>query len=149
MTWTYGGDPSANNRDEVRFLSGDTDTTDQLVTDEEIAYAVAETSDNKLAAAIICEALAAEFARYVDHVNGPAAEKASQRVKHYETKAAKLRRQAGGAAKPLFGGQSLADKDTLNSDTDVPQPFFYRSRTDSPGASSFIFGGGSNDENDT
>ncbi len=38
MAWTYGGDPSANARDAIRFLIGDTDTNDQLLNDAEIAW---------------------------------------------------------------------------------------------------------------
>ena len=38
MTWTYSGDPATNARDSIRFLVGDTDTNDQLVSDEEIAW---------------------------------------------------------------------------------------------------------------
>ena len=38
MTWTYSGDPATNARDAIRFLTGDTDTNDQLINDEEIAW---------------------------------------------------------------------------------------------------------------
>jgi hypothetical protein len=38
MTWTYSGDPGASTLDEVRFLIQDTDTDDQLLSDEEINY---------------------------------------------------------------------------------------------------------------
>ena len=38
MAWTYSGDPSSSARDAIRFLVGDTDTNDQLVTNEEIAW---------------------------------------------------------------------------------------------------------------
>lgn len=41
MTWTYSGDPSSSARDEVRFLIGDTDKARQLLSDAEIAWAVA------------------------------------------------------------------------------------------------------------
>jgi len=38
MTWTYSGDPGASDLDEIRFLIQDTDTNDQLLTDEELTY---------------------------------------------------------------------------------------------------------------
>ena len=38
MAWTYDGDPSANARDAIRFLIGDTDTNDQLLADAEVAW---------------------------------------------------------------------------------------------------------------
>ena len=39
MSWEYQG-PSASDKDEVRFLIGDTDVEDQLLSDEEIQYLV-------------------------------------------------------------------------------------------------------------
>lgn len=64
MTWTYTGDPSVSDRDKVRFLIGDTDTTDQLVSDEEIAWQLGVVGDNVYQAAHdLCVALAAKFAR--------------------------------------------------------------------------------------
>lgn len=42
MTWTYTGDPSDSPKDTVRFLIADTDTSDQLLSDEEIAYVLSE-----------------------------------------------------------------------------------------------------------
>ena len=42
MTWTYSGNPSSTERDAVRFLVGDTDTNDQLLSNEEIDYLVTQ-----------------------------------------------------------------------------------------------------------
>ena len=67
MTWTYGGDPSANDRDAVRFLSGDTDTSNQQVSDEEIAFLLTESNDNVyLSAAGVCDAAAARVSAKAD-----------------------------------------------------------------------------------
>ena len=52
MTWNYSGDPSLSSRDAVRFLIGDTDPNDPLVTDEEIAYALGRFTEPELAGAI-------------------------------------------------------------------------------------------------
>lgn len=145
MTWTYDGDPAANDRDEVRFLCGDTDSTDPQVTDEKIAYCVAAAGNNILAAAMVCESLAAQYARDVDVRNGPASESASQRAKQFKAQASDLRRRALSFVKPKFGGQSIADKNTLNADSDVPQPYFRRGQTDAPGSQSHIFGGDNED----
>ena len=38
MTWSYSGNPASSNLDEIRFLIQDTDTTDQLLSNEEINY---------------------------------------------------------------------------------------------------------------
>jgi hypothetical protein len=141
MTWTYGGDPSANDRDEVRFLIGDTDSTDELLSDAEINYTIDTYGNNALAAAVCCEAIAAEFARQVDVRNGPAMEWASQRYKQYMDKSKELRKRAQANVKPKFGGQSLATKDSLASDSDVPQPYFRRGMSDMAGSQSHINGG--------
>ena len=38
MTWSYSGNPADSNRNAVRFLIQDTDTNDQLLSNEEIDY---------------------------------------------------------------------------------------------------------------
>lgn len=40
MSWSYSGDPSASLRDEVRFLLQDTETTLQLMQNEELDYLI-------------------------------------------------------------------------------------------------------------
>lgn len=68
MAWTYGGDPSANSRDKVRFLIGDTDTTNQLLQDAEITFLLAQWNDDAyVAASHACDALAAKFAAKSDY----------------------------------------------------------------------------------
>ena len=68
MTWTYGGNPSSPPRDEVRFLVGDTDTTNQLLTDEEIAYLLAQWNNSAyIAASHGCDSLASKFAAKSDY----------------------------------------------------------------------------------
>lgn len=66
MTWTYSGDPGSSTRDLVRFLIGDTDTTDQLLTNEEIDYLITTFTDGYSAAIGAVNALIAKFARQVD-----------------------------------------------------------------------------------
>lgn len=45
MTWEYSGDPTTSAKDEVRFLLGDTDADNQLLSDEEIAFLVLQYPD--------------------------------------------------------------------------------------------------------
>ncbi len=63
MTWTYTGDPNVSDRDRIRFLIQDTDTTDQLVSDEEIAWALTEAGSIYQTAHDLCTIIAAKFAR--------------------------------------------------------------------------------------
>jgi hypothetical protein len=125
VTWTYGGDPSANARDEVRFLVGDTDTTDQLVTDEEIAYAVAQEATNRGAAARVAQALAAKFARYVDKAVGDLRNAYSKRYDQFRTLASELSMDASTqSASAYCGGIGVDDKEAVEEDTDRVEPAF-------------------------
>lgn len=134
MTWTYGGDPSANDRDEVRFLVGDTDSDHQLVTDEEIAYAVAQEANNRAAAARVARALAAKFSRLVDYAVGDLKYSYSQRVRQLRELATELTTDSGMAsARPYCGGISVDDKDTVEQDTDRVEPAFSKGMHDRDG----------------
>ena len=64
MAWTYSGDPGTSTKDSVRFLIGDTDSNDQVVTDEEINWALTVVDGSIYQAAHdLCVSLAAKFAR--------------------------------------------------------------------------------------
>lgn len=72
MAWTYdatalGETTAAERKNSVRFLVGDTDTNDQQVQDEEIAFALAQTN-NKIyyAASYIAKTISALYARRVN-----------------------------------------------------------------------------------
>ena len=95
MTWTYSGNPSSAAKDEVRFLVGDTDTTRQLVTDEEIAYALAQASQRSLyAASIVCRAIAAKAAKEMARTVGSLSISYKDRYDQYVALADKLESQA-------------------------------------------------------
>jgi hypothetical protein len=63
MTWSYSGDPAASEKDAVRFLIGDTDTNDQLLSNEEILYTISLTGDVYEAAHDSAYAIASKFSR--------------------------------------------------------------------------------------
>src|SRR5262245_41086749 len=91
MTWSYNPGPTASNRDRVRFLVGDTDVFDQLVTDEEVDLALNMSSLLNIAAAIICESLGTKFARMVDETVGPLSRSLGQRSDKYLARGKALR----------------------------------------------------------
>lgn len=66
MTWTYVG-PATSDRDKVRFLIQDVETTRQLMSDEEIAWLISEWGDVYEAAANAADALAAKFTGKADY----------------------------------------------------------------------------------
>lgn len=64
MAWTYSGDPASSTRDAVRFLIGDTDSTDQLLQDAEITYVISESGGSVYQAAHdAAYAVASKFSR--------------------------------------------------------------------------------------
>ena len=66
MTFTYSGNPGASALDEVRFLIQDTDSTDPLLTNEEINYLLTAYGDPYLAAISSVTALIAQASRVVE-----------------------------------------------------------------------------------
>lgn len=63
MTWSYSGDPSSSTLDEIRFLIQDTNTSDQLLSNEEINYLSTEYGDPYSAAIACVLALIGQAAR--------------------------------------------------------------------------------------
>lgn len=136
MTWTYSGDPSSSDRDEVRFLVGDTDSGSPLVTDEEIAYVLTDTSSPLQAAARVAESIAARYSRDADRRVGNLSLQSSQRAKAFLELASRLRRRASmalGASGWYAGGISKDDKETVEANTDRVTPAFTRDLFDTPG----------------
>lgn len=129
MTWTYGGDPAANARDAIRFLVGDTDTTDQLLTDEEIAWVNTEASGTSTgttalydAAYRCCLTIASKLAREADKQVGDLSVSMSQRAKAYREQAVSLKElsgREGGVPTPYAGGISISDKEVDQADSDL------------------------------
>lgn len=126
MTWTYSGDPSASNLDAVRFMTGDTDTTDQLVTDGEINYALTAGGGVTAAAVTICQAIAAKFSRQADKSVGDLRISLSQKAQAYLSMADKLEQKGSRLAIPFACGLSVDEKETSEADTSAVQPLFRR-----------------------
>ena len=131
MTWTYI-DPNDTDRDQVRFLVGDTDSSDQLVTDEEIAWSLTN-GGVYAAAAQIANAIASKFARKVTFAEGDLKVQLSDRVKHYSSLSKDLKRQsATRSVTPYAGGISVSDKESVKEDTDRVKPRFSRGQFNNP-----------------
>lgn len=119
MTWTFEGAISTD-RYRVRLLIGDTDATDQLLSDEALAFLLSAVppagADLVVAtAAAACRAIAARFARRVDFDQGGLSIQASQRAARYSALAAELqsRVDAAVAAKAAGGGFSMGRPGSL------------------------------------
>lgn len=139
MTWSY--DPSlSTDKDRVRFLSGDTDTSDQMVSNEEITGVLSMYTDNIFrGAAAVCRHLASKFSRQADQEIDDMRKALSQRAKAFADRASELDAQASSgvtaSSMPTWyaGGISVADKELQNEDTDRVRPLFSRDDMEFPG----------------
>ena len=126
MTWTYNLDFTTQ-RDQVRLLVGDTDTDDQQLQDEEIAFLVSQGGSTLSVAANACEVIAAKYAREVNKSVGTLSISAQERMAHYKELANTLRvRPAYTSISVFAGGVNESDKITNQTDSDLTKPFFTR-----------------------
>lgn len=132
MAWTY--DPTnlgtatlAEQLDSVRFLVGDTDTNDQQVQDEVIAFALEQFNGNIYSsAAFVARGIAAKYSRLVDtDLDGQLAESYSQLQKHYKDLAKELEMQSLTNSAGLgfsAGGINVSEMYTARLDPNRNQP---------------------------
>lgn len=124
MTWTYASTaPEATSRDMIRLAIGDTSSSDQILTDEEVAALGSP--------AAAARAAAAEFARRVGKSVGNLRLEAQQRFEHYMTLTQYLEAYSGGV--PYAGGISVDDKQTVAENTDRVEPAISIGMDDFPG----------------
>ena len=158
MTWTYGGDPSASALAAIRFLTGDTDTNDQLVSDEEIAWTNNQVTGSDTATTALYEvsyrvmvAIASKFSRLADQSVGDLKVDMFQKATNAREQAALLKQQAlreGNTPTPYAGGISVSDKEIDEDNSDIVQPYFSRGQwTNSRGGADDViadYGAGAN-----
>ena len=156
MTWTYGGDPSASALAAIRFLTGDTDTNDQLINDEEIAWTNNQVTGSDTATTALYEvsyrvmvAIASKFSRLADQSVGDLKVDMFQKATNAREQAALLKQQAlreGNPPTPYAGGISVSDKEIDEENSDIVQPYFSRGQwTNSRGGANDVianFGAG-------
>jgi len=127
LTWTYdptnlGTSTAAEQLDSVRFLVGDTDCNDQQVQDEEITFALGQTSNIYYAASWVARGIAAKYSRLVDvDLDGQLAESYSQLQTHYKALSDSLDYQGktvSGGLGFVAGGISKARIEAVESNTD-------------------------------
>ena len=131
MTWTYSGDPASSNRDAVRFLIRDTNESDQLLSDEEIAWLLSQNGSNVYKAAVAgAFTVSASFSdQAVTKTVGALSLSYQARSENYKNIARDLKAQygvVGATFAPFASGISRDDKETQESDTDWDKPAFTR-----------------------
>lgn len=123
MTFTYSGDPSTSTRNYVRFLLNDTDSTDALFSDEELAYVITEwNGDAYDAARELAEILIARFARLADSSSKSVgdisvSESYSSKIAHYQQLANSLYQRKMRKSPPAPWAKSDALKSTDDKTT--------------------------------
>lgn len=139
MAWTYDNtdldvSTASGRLNIVRYLVGDTDTSDQQVENEEITFALSQTSDDVYtAAAYVARSLSAKYARLVDtDLDGELAESYSQLQKHYAGIASHMsdiKKDSGKVSIGVAGG-GLPSAGKTNREFWVNQFDFFAQDTD-------------------
>lgn len=120
MAWSYD-DSLSSDKDFVRFLIGDTNSTRQLVADETIEAIILTEPNNYMAAAAIIESL------YRGLTAGGSLEDRKvgetriryQRISDLMLQVNSLRKRGGTHMRPSAGGIYTADKTTADADTSL------------------------------
>lgn len=142
MAWSYdatdlGTDTASGRLNSVRLLVGDTDTTDQQVQNEEITFALSQTSDNIYqAGAWTARTIAAQYSRRVtQNLSGALSANYSDLANQYTQLALDLElngKKAGASVGVVAGGISIATVDNVRQNTDRVPPSFRRDRFKNP-----------------
>lgn len=127
MTWSYNLPIiGTSGKDQVRLLIGDTDSTNPLLQDEEIAYFLSKRPNSYGAAAECCRTLSTRFASSATTTAGDTKIAYSDIAKAFAARAQAFESQAAnsGAGLPYAGGISQADKQSQIENTDRVPPQF-------------------------
>lgn len=102
MSFNYSGDPSDSDKDQVRFNIGDTDSNEQLLTDEEINFLIGRHDTIWGACAEACESIASQYSKRADvGLGGGMDSDLSQKAEQYRQRAEEFRRKQSGAHVPI------------------------------------------------
>lgn len=135
MAWSYDASnlntTTASGRlNTVRLIVGDTDSSDELIQNEEISFALGQNSNNVYyAGSLVCRLIAAKFSRLVDTtLDNAISAKYSTRAKQYQQLAIQIENQAkkssGKSIGVFAGGIFKTDMYSADQDTTRVQPAF-------------------------
>lgn len=133
MTWTYTS-PSSSNRDAVRFLATDTVSSDPLLSNEEIDWLLTTYGSVNAATVAACRQISRQFARAATSKQvGDLQIDWLKRSSDFAARADELEADIYSSARPYAGGIYVADRDAMEADATLIQPFFRRGMHDNPG----------------
>jgi hypothetical protein len=132
MTFTYNSNPTGRTIDAVRLEVGDYLDNQHELEDEEILYAFGVEGSVVKAAARCCEILAAKFAKKEGFRGGTIQTEKTTISGKYRQQARLLRARGITSAAFIMPALSQTDKDNNTTNTDIPQPSFYRGMHKNP-----------------
>jgi len=140
ITVNIVGDETGTSADinNVRFLIGDTDSTDYAITNDNIAFSLTQAGGDVYVAAAICaRALAAKYASLVDTQFESVSSDYSQLSENYYKLAVRLEAQAKkfgskGLGIPVAGGLTYSDIEANDLNDDRVQPKFKQDQFANP-----------------
>jgi len=129
LSWSYNPtdlsvDTASGRLNSVRLLIGDTDTTDQMIQDEEVFFSLAQTNNSiYYAGSWLCTIIAAKFSRLVDtKLEGAGISKYGDIIAHYMNLSihlSNLGKKTNGRSLGAFaGGISIVDMTNAKLDPD-------------------------------
>lgn len=135
MAWSYSGNPSSSERDAVRFLVGDTDTNDQLLSNEEIDYLVTLHGSVHRIASESARAIAAKFARLMNRsIGGLSADFSAKYRQYLELADNLLEKDEVSPVSPFISGFGRSAKEAVELDSDRESTFGRKGQHDNPRA---------------
>ena len=132
--WSYSGKPETNEKDEVRFLVGDTDAKNQQLDDCEVSYLLGKTGSVISAAICAVEGLMAIYAR--DFTGKFGSSTSSEIFDNYKAlyKILKDKRANSASYIAYSGALTISDKTARQEDTDRVRPVFTMQLNENPRA---------------
>jgi len=133
MAWSYSGDPSDSSKDAIRFIVGDTDTDDPLVSNEEIAYLITLHGSLNRSASETARAIAAKFARNMSRsIGGLQADFAAKHRQYLALADSLLDKDELTPVAPFLSGYKKDDKKARAEDTNRERIFGRKGVMDNP-----------------
>ena len=133
MTFTWDSTDLSTDLAKARSRLGDTDSTDPLLTDEQIEAEVALTADIWQALVNCCQTILGKLARRNDRSGARFNATRSQQFQHYKDLLAEFQSRVGSIAGPSWSEQSIADAESIEDDDDFEPPAFKVGRDDNNG----------------
>jgi len=130
----YGGNPQPGTKDEVHLLVGDTNTSNQFLSDAECQYYIDNYGPGLIAAMYAALGLQAKFASKASVSVGDVSEQAGDLATHFADLAARLEQRMAAGVQPTFGGVDVAAMEQAREDNSQVQPAFDRDQFNNPRA---------------